>query len=337
MFKNSTILITGGTGSFGKAAISSFLKEPLKKIIVYSRDEKKQYDLRNYYRNNEKLKFIIGDIRDKNTLFKSSFDVDYIFHAAALKQVPSCEYFPMEAYKTNVLGAQNVIEACYENNIKKACFLSTDKAVYPINSMGISKAMAEKIILSASLDKSIKTCLSIVRYGNVMTSRGSVIPLFISQIKNNKKITITDKKMTRFLLNLNSAIELVKYSLKSKLTGSIFIKKAPSAFVPDIAEALYEIMSIKEKKYEVIGIRPGEKINETLISFEESRYTKEFKNFYMIYNSLSEESFMNFFSKGIKSNPFTYSSDMKLNLIDKIDLKKLLNKTLNNKIKDEFK
>ena len=337
MFKNSTILITGGTGSFGKAAISSFLKEPLKKIIVYSRDEKKQYDLRNYYRNNEKLKFIIGDIRDKNTLFKSSFDVDYIFHAAALKQVPSCEYFPMEAYKTNVLGAQNVIEACYENNIKKACFLSTDKAVYPINSMGISKAMAEKIILSASLDKSIKTCLSIVRYGNVMTSRGSVIPLFINQIKNNKKITITDKKMTRFLLNLNSAIELVKYSLKSKLTGSIFIKKAPSAFVPDIAEALYEIMSIKEKKYEVIGIRPGEKINETLISFEESRYTKEFKNFYMIYNSLSEESFMNFFSKGIKSNPFTYSSDMKLNLIEKIDLKKLLNKTLNNKTKDEFK
>ena len=196
--------------------------------------------------------------------------------------------------------------------------------------------MAEKIVLSASLDKSIKTCLSIVRYGNVMTSRGSVIPLFINQIKHNKKITITDKKMTRFLLNLDSAIELVKYSLKSKLTGNIFIKKAPSAFVQDIAEALYEIMSIRDKKYEFIGIRPGEKINETLISFEESRYTKEFKNFYMIYNSLSEESFMNFFSKGIKSSLFTYSSDMMTNLIDKIELKKLIKKTLNNKKKDEL-
>ena len=330
MFKNSTILITGGTGSFGKAAINSFLKEPLKKIIVYSRDEKKQYDLRNYYRNNDKLKFIIGDIRDKNTLFKSSFDVDYIFHAAALKQVPSCEYFPMEAYKTNVLGAQNVIDACRHNNIKKACFLSTDKAVYPINAMGISKSMAEKIVLASSLDKSIKTKLSIVRYGNVMTSRGSVIPLFIDQIEHNKQITITDKSMTRFLLDLNSAIELVKFSMKSNSTGCIFVKKAPSAYVPDIAIALYKIFKKTEKSFENIGIRPGEKINETLISQEESKFCKEFKNFYVIYNNLAKEKYMNYFIKGNKSKNFTYHSGIEKNIIRGDYLYKLINNTIKN-------
>lgn len=328
MFKNKTIFVTGGTGSFGSASIESFLKEKVKKIIIFSRDEKKQYDLRLKY-DDERLDFVLGDVRDVNSLLKSTYKVDYIFHAAALKQVPSCEFFPLEAYKTNVLGAQNVIDSCRENNIKKACFLSTDKAVYPINAMGISKSMAEKIINSASNDKSIKTCFSIVRYGNVMTSRGSVIPLFIDQIRKNKRITITDKKMTRFLLDLNSAIDLVKYSLKSNISGCTYVKKAPSAYVVDIAKSLYELQGLKKKSFDYIGIRPGEKINETLISYEESKLLKEYKNFYIIYNNLSTERYLNFFRRGSNFKMFSYSSEMLKNIITGKKLFNLLSNTIN--------
>ncbi len=332
MFKNSSIFITGGTGSFGRAAVNSFLKEKVKEIIIFSRDEKKQYDLRIKYKGNERIKFVIGDVRDKNSILKSTYKVDFLFHASALKQVPSCEYFPLEAYKTNVIGAQNVLDACNDNKIKKACFLSTDKAVYPINAMGISKSMAEKLIIASSTDISLKTCLSIVRYGNVMTSRGSVIPLFIDQIKNKENITITDKKMTRFLLDLGSAIDLVKYSMKSKISGCTFIKKAPSALVIDIADVLCEIYGVKKKPFNFIGIRPGEKINETLISYEESRLTKEYNNFFVLYNNLMNERYMNYFTKGTKSKLFSYNSEMKNNLIDNINLKKLIINTLSKNI-----
>jgi UDP-N-acetylglucosamine 4,6-dehydratase/5-epimerase len=323
MFKNSKILITGGTGSFGSTSISHFIKLKPKEIIIFSRDEKKQDDLRRLWSNYNNISFHIGDVRDVNSLIKATYNVDYIFHAAALKQVPSCEFFPYEALSTNVIGAKNVIEACKVNNVKKACFLSTDKAVYPINAMGISKAMAEKLIIAESLDPALKTKLSIVRYGNVISSRGSVVPLFNNQIINNKPITITNPEMTRFLLSLNDAISLVKTALSKNHSGVIYVKKAPSAKVIDIAKSLLKIHK-KNNKINIIGVRPGEKMHETLISEEESFYSHEFSEYFMIDNNLTSSNFKDFYSSGTKVKSFSYVSSDKKNLIQNKNLENII-------------
>ena len=263
MFKNKTILITGGTGSFGETILNYFLSKKIKEIRIFSRDEKKQDDLRKKY-NNSKLKFYIGDVRDYQSVLNCVRGSDYIFHAAALKQVPSCEFYPMEAVKTNILGTENVLDAAIKCSVKRVIVLSTDKAVYPINAIGISKAMMEKVAIQKS-HTTKKTIINITRYGNVMGSRGSVIPLFIKQILNNLPITITDPEMTRFNINMNEAIDLTIYSLINLKGGEIFVPKIPSFRIIDLAKAISN-----ESKIKVIGIRPGEKVHEEMISAHEN-------------------------------------------------------------------
>jgi UDP-N-acetylglucosamine 4,6-dehydratase len=268
MYKGKTLLITGGTGSFGNAVLKSFLESGLKEIRIFSRDEKKQDDMRTDY-NNDKIKFIIGDVREFSSIKSALQGVDYVFHAAALKQVPSCEFFPLEAVRTNILGAENLLEAAFRNAVKKVIVLSTDKAVYPINAMGLSKAMMEKLMVAKSryLDSS-KQVFCGTRYGNVMGSRGSVIPLFIQQIKAGKPITITDPKMTRFMMSLQESVELVKFAFENASPGDIFVQKSPAATVLDIALALKDIFKAKNEII-IIGTRHGEKVFETLCNREE--------------------------------------------------------------------
>jgi UDP-glucose 4-epimerase len=269
MFTNSILMITGGTGSFGKAVLNRFIKSDIKEIRIFSRDEKKQDDLRKYY-NNPKIKFYLGDVRDINSLNFALHNVDFVFHAAALKQVPSCEFFPMEAVKTNVIGTDNLITAAESNKVKKVICLSTDKAVYPINSMGLSKALMEKLMVAKSKslnDNSLVVCGT--RYGNVMASRGSVIPLFVDQILSGKPITITDPKMTRFMMSLEEAVELVLYAFQNGKNGDIFVQKAPATTVEILANALREILKKPNHPIEIIGTRHGEKLYETLLSREE--------------------------------------------------------------------
>lgn len=321
-FEKKVILITGGTGSFGK----TFLKKIINfncEIRIYSRDELKQNDLRNEL-NNNKVKFYIGDIRDKENLFKATIGVDYVFHAAALKQVPSCEFFPIEAVKTNIIGSKNLIDCCTKNNVKKIVFLSTDKAVYPINAMGMSKALMEKTLISESKIKSnSKTKMSIVRYGNVMFSRGSVIPLFIDQILKNKLITITDKEMTRFLLSLDDAINLVLFAVSSNDNGSIFIKKAPSCRIIDLAHVLNKIFN-KKSKIKIIGKRHGEKIHETLVSSAELLTATEYSDYYKVPSDKRPLNYKSYYEVGIKKNLiYDYSSD-KTKILNKNELEKLL-------------
>jgi UDP-glucose 4-epimerase len=280
MFTNKIILITGGTGSFGEAFLKYILKKKVKEVRIFSRDEKKQEDLRIKY-SNAKIKFIIGDVRDFNSLDFALKEVDYVFHAAALKQVPSCEFFPIESIKTNILGSENLANACIKNKVKKVIGLSTDKAVYPINAMGASKALMEKIFIAKSRIKKSTTCFCITRYGNVMTSRGSVIPLFISQIKENKPLTITDPNMTRFLMSLEEAVELVLHSFVHGKQGDIMVQKAPASTVEDLAKALNELFSGKSK-IQVIGTRHGEKLYETLLTKEEFAVSEDMGNYYRI-------------------------------------------------------
>ncbi|EMM70883.1 polysaccharide biosynthesis protein [Leptospira weilii str. 2006001855] len=259
MFKSKSLLITGGTGSFGKAVLDRFLQSDINEIRIFSRDEKKQDDLRKRY-NHSKLKFFIGDVRDLDSVRSAFRGVDYVFHAAALKQVPSCEFHPLEAVKTNVLGTENVIEAAIQCSVKKVVCLSTDKAVYPINAMGISKAMMEKVMVAKS--RSIENSDMIVcgtRYGNVMASRGSVIPLFIEQIQNNKPLTITDPNMTRFMMSLEDAVELVLYAFQNGNNGDIFVQKAPAATISTLSKALLELFKKVNHPVEVIGTRHGGK------------------------------------------------------------------------------
>ena len=321
-FNKKVILITGGTGSFGK----NFLKKIINfncEIRIYSRDELKQNDLRNEL-NNDKLKFYIGDIRDKENLDKATIGVDYVFHAAALKQVPSCEFFPIEAVKTNILGSKNLLDCCTKNKVKKIVFLSTDKAVYPINAMGMSKALMEKTLISESNIKSnLKTKMSIVRYGNVMFSRGSVIPLFINQILRNKEITITDKEMTRFLLSLDDAINLVLFAIASNDNGSIFIKKAPSCKILDLAIVLNKIFN-KKNKIKIIGKRHGEKIHETLASSSELLTATEYPNYYKVPSDKRPLNYKNYYDVGNKKNLLNdYSSD-KTKILNHKELEMLL-------------
>ena len=281
MFKDKVLLITGGTGSFGNTVVKSFIDKGLKEIRILSRDEKKQDDMRKKY-NNPKLKFYVGDVRDEKRVKEVMTGVDYVFHAAALKQVPSCEFYPLEAVKTNIIGTDNVLNAAIECNVKKVICLSTDKAVYPINAMGMSKAMMEKIFVSrARLLNENQTVLCGTRYGNVMASRGSVIPLFVEQIKASQPITITDPKMTRFLMSLEEAVKLVLFAFEYGNNGALFVQKAPACTVEVLAQALQELFGV-ENEVKVIGTRHGEKLYETLVSSEEKLVSEDLGDYYRI-------------------------------------------------------
>ena len=282
MFKNKTLLITGGTGSFGNAVLSRFLNTDIKEIRIFSRDEKKQDDMRKAF-NNEKLKFYIGDVRDPQSISMAMRGVDYVYHAAALKQVPSCEFYPLEAVKTNVLGTENVLEAAIANNVERIVCLSTDKAVYPINAMGISKAMMEKVIVAKSRNlEHTNTTICCTRYGNVMASRGSVIPLFIRQVVNNEPITITDPTMTRFMMTLDDAVDLVLHAFENGQNGDVFVQKAPAATIDVLVKALLEMLKTPEHLVNVIGTRHGEKLFEALCSREEMFIAQDQGEYYRI-------------------------------------------------------
>lgn len=281
MFANKTLLITGGTGSFGNAVMERFLNTDIKEIRIFSRDEKKQDDMRKKY-NNEKIKFYLGDVRDINSIKNAMFNVDYVFHAAALKQVPSCEFFPMEAVKTNVIGTENVVNAAIEFKVKKVICLSTDKAAYPINAMGISKAMMEKVFVAKSKNVNPEeTLICGTRYGNVMASRGSVIPLFIDQIKKGIPLTVTDPNMTRFLMSLEEAVELVVFAFENAKAGDIMVQKSPASTIGDLAKALIELFQVSNE-VKVIGTRHGEKLFETLLTREEHAVSENLENFYRV-------------------------------------------------------
>jgi UDP-N-acetylglucosamine 4,6-dehydratase len=268
MFKNKVLMITGGTGSFGNTVLNRLIESELEKIVIFSRDEKKQEDMRIAL-NNSKIQFCIGDVRDYECITRAMVGVDYVFHAAALKQVPSCEFFPYEAVRTNIIGTENVLNAAISNNVKKVVVLSTDKAVYPINAMGISKAMAEKLVIAKSRSCiSVNTTLCLTRYGNVMASRGSVIPLFVEKLKSNQPLTITDPNMTRFLMSLENSVDLVLHAFKHGEQGDIFVQKSPASTILDLAEAIQELFA-KQAVVDIIGTRHGEKLYETLVSREE--------------------------------------------------------------------
>ncbi len=296
MFANKTLLITGGTGSFGNAVLRRFLNSDLHEIRILSRDEKKQDDMRKKF-NNPKLKFYIGDVRDYQSVLNAVRGVDFIYHAAALKQVPSCEFHPMEAVKTNVLGTENVLEAAINCGVKRVVCLSTDKAVYPINAMGISKAMMEKVIVAKSRS-STSTVICATRYGNVMASRGSVIPLFTNQIRTGQSITITDPHMTRFMMTLDDAVDLVLYAFEHGNPGEIFVQKAPAATIEVLAKALTGLLGVPEHPINVIGTRHGEKLYEALLSREEMVAAEDLGGYYRVPPDLRDLNYGKFVEQG---------------------------------------
>ena len=300
MFKNKVLMITGGTGSFGRTVLKRFLSTDVHEIRIFSRDEKKQEDMRIAL-NNDKLKFYIGDVRDYDSVCQAMKGVDYVFHAAALKQVPSCEFYPMEAVRTNVIGTENVMNAAIANKVKRLVVLSTDKAVYPINAMGISKAMAEKLMVAKShLQLEGETVFCATRYGNVMASRGSVIPLFVSQFKEGKPLTVTDPNMTRFLMSLEDSVDLVLYAYEHGEQGDIFVQKAPASTVANLAQAVKELFSKdnKDNKVRVIGTRHGEKLYESLISREEMAHAHDMGDYYRIPADNRDLNYAKYFSEG---------------------------------------
>jgi UDP-glucose 4-epimerase len=297
MFNNKILMITGGTGSFGNAVLKRFLTTDVREIRIFSRDEKKQEEMRIAL-NNDKLKFYIGDVRNYDSIYRAMKDVDYVFHAAALKQVPSCEFYPMEAVRTNVLGTENVMNAASENGVKRVVLLSTDKAVYPVNAMGMSKAMAEKLLIAkARMQREGETVFCATRYGNVMASRGSVIPLFISQLKEDKPLTVTDPNMTRFLMSLEDSVNLVLYAFEHGRQGDIFVQKAPASTVGDLAQALIELFDGKQG-IRVIGTRHGEKLFESLISREEMARAEDRGNYFRIPADNRDLNYAKYFSDG---------------------------------------
>jgi UDP-glucose 4-epimerase len=299
MFKEKTLLITGGTGSFGNVVLNRFLNTDIKEIRIFSRDEKKQDDMRNRLQN-DKVKFYIGDVRDFNSIDKAMNGVNYVFHAAALKQVPSCEFFPIEATKTNVFGTQNTIDSAIKNNVEKVICLSTDKAAYPINAMGISKALMEKVAIASSRNiENDKTTVCLTRYGNVMASRGSVIPLFVKQIKENVPLTITDPNMTRFLMSLEDAVDLVIFAFKNGNQGDLFVNKAPASTIGDLANSLRDIFNAKNE-IKIIGTRHGEKLYETLCTREEMQKAEDMGEFYRIPADNRDLNYNRYFSVGDK-------------------------------------
>jgi len=299
MFDNKVLMITGGTGSFGHTVLKRFLDTNVKEIRIFSRDEKKQEDMRIELAN-DKVKFYIGDVRDFDSISQAMVGVDYIFHAAALKQVPSCEFYPMEAVKTNILGTENVLNAAIVNGVKRVVFLSTDKAVYPINAMGISKAMAEKIVVAKSRsipEKGPVVCCT--RYGNVMASRGSVIPLFINQMKSNESLTVTDPNMTRFLMSLEDSVDLVLHAFEYAQQGDIFVQKAPASTLTDLAQALKELFN-SDSEVSIIGTRHGEKLYESLISREEMAKAEDMERYYRIPADNRDLNYKKYFVEGEK-------------------------------------
>lgn len=330
MFDNKVLLITGGTGSFGNAVVRRFLLTGIKEIRILSRDEKKQDDMRHHYQLKypnqvDKIKFYIGDVRDYQSIIGAFKGADYVFHAAALKQVPSCEFYPMEAVKTNVIGSNNVITACMDCKIKKAIFLSTDKAAYPINAMGMSKALMEKNVIARSrqmLDGDPVLCVT--RYGNVMASRGSVIPLFCDQIDEGTKLTITNPDMTRFMMTLDDAVDLVLYAFENGEQGDLFVQKAPATTIEVLAQAVLELKK-SNLGYTVIGTRHGEKLYEVLVTAEELLRAEDLDDFYRVHADNRDLNYDNYFSKGNKELAYgeSYTSHNTVRL-DVEDMKKLL-------------
>jgi len=296
MFNHRVLLITGGTGSFGKAVLKRILKSEIHEIRILSRDEKKQDDLRKHF-NSSRLKFYLGDVRDYQSVLNVTRGVDYIFHAAALKQVPSCEFHPMEAVKTNILGTENVLEAAIQSKVKRVVCLSTDKAVYPINAMGISKAMMEKVIVAKSRSSS-DTVICATRYGNVMGSRGSVIPLFVNQIRGRSPITITDPNMTRFMMTLDEAVNLVLYAFEHGSSGDLFVQKAPAATIEVLVKALKSLLGVPNHPIDVIGTRHGEKLYEALLSREEMVAAEDSGDYYRVPPDLRDLNYGKFVEKG---------------------------------------
>lgn len=335
MFRGKTLLITGGTGSFGNAITRRFLKTDIKEIRIFSRDEKKQDDMRKLYKN-DILKFYIGDVRDLSSVKNAMHNVDYIFHAAALKQVPSCEFFPLEAVKTNILGTENVLSGAVEMGIKKVICLSTDKAAYPINAMGISKAMMEKVFIAKSKTiDSNKTLICGTRYGNVMASRGSVIPLFIEQIKRGEPITVTDPNMTRFLMSLEQAVELVVFAFQNAKAGDIMVQKSPASTIGDLAQAVKELFDA-DNEIKIIGTRHGEKRYETLLTKEEYVKAEDLPGFYRVPADQRDLNYDKYFAEGDQklSTEEEYNSDntQRLN-IDEIKEKLLQLDYVQNELK----
>jgi UDP-N-acetylglucosamine 4,6-dehydratase len=325
MFKNKTLLITGGTGSFGNAMLKGFLSSDLKEIRIFSRDEKKQEDMRIEYKN-DKLNFVIGDIRDFDSINNAMSGVDFVFHAAALKQVPSCEFFPIQAVHTNITGAENVLEAAARNYVKRVVVLSTDKAVYPINAMGISKAMMEKLTVSKARDprvKKVEAIYTATRYGNVMASRGSIIPLFIKQIKEGKPLTITNPEMTRFMMSLDDSVELVMYAFQNGNPGDIFVQKSPGATIQVLAEALQELFNVNNE-INIIGERHAEKLYETLCSKEEMSKAEDLGRFYRVPADFRDLNYTKYLQEdGPKLVSEEYNSH-NTNRLTKDELKKIL-------------
>jgi UDP-glucose 4-epimerase len=335
MFQNKVLMITGGTGSFGNTVLKRFLSTEVREIRIFSRDEKKQEEMRIAI-NNPKLKFYIGDVRDYDSTFQAMKGVDYVFHAAALKQVPSCEFYPMEAVRSNIMGTENVMNAATANGVKRMVVLSTDKAVYPINAMGISKAMAEKLMVAKSrMQLAGETVFCATRYGNVMASRGSVIPLFVSQIKEGKPLTVTDPNMTRFLMSLEDSVDLVLYAYEHGQQGDIFVQKAPASTVADLAQALTEMFGGKEDP-RIIGTRHGEKLYESLISREEMAHAQDMGDYYRIPADNRDLNYANYTSNGeeIISHTEDYTSH-NTHRLDVEQIKSLLLKL--DFIKDELK
>lgn len=324
-FSKKTLLITGGTGSFGNAVLKRFLESEIEQIRIFSRDEKKQDDMRKRYIS-PKLKFYIGDVRDYQSVLNATRGVDYIFHAAALKQVPSCEFHPMEAVKTNVIGTENVLEAAIQNAVKRVVCLSTDKAVYPINAMGISKAMMEKVMVAKSRHaEDNKTVICGTRYGNVMASRGSVIPLFIDQIRAGKALTLTDPNMTRFMMTLSDAVDLVLHAFEHGNNGDIFVQKAPGATVQTLAQALTGLLGKPEHPIDVIGTRHGEKLYEALLSREEMACAEDMGQYYRVPPDLRDLNYAKFVEQG--EEKITHSEDYNSHNTERLDvegMKKLL-------------
>lgn len=294
--KNKKLMITGGTGSFGEAVLERFLHTDINQITVFSRDEKKHEDMRRKYKN-EKLSFYLGDIRDKESILSASKEVDFIFHAAALKQVPSCEFFPIEAVKTNVIGTENLLEAAMANSVEKVICLSTDKAVYPINAMGMSKALMEKVLVSKSRISS-STAIIGTRYGNVLGSRGSVLPLFLDQLRRNVPLTITDPEMTRFVMSLDEAVDLVMFAFAKGNPGDIFVQKAPACTIEQLYKSFLSIVNKKDYPVETIGIRHGEKLYETLCSSEEMFIAEDLGNYYRIPRDERDLNYEAYFEEG---------------------------------------
>jgi len=335
MFKDKTLLITGGTGSFGNAVLERFLNTDIGEIRIFSRDEKKQDDMRHKYKN-DKIKYYIGDVRDLSSIKNAMYGVDYVFQAAALKQVPSCEFFPLEAVKTNVIGTDNVLTACIECGVKKVICLSTDKAAYPINAMGISKAMMEKVFIAKS--KTVdpeKTLICGTRYGNVMASRGSVIPLFVQQIKSGLPLTVTDPNMTRFLMSLEEAVELVIFAFQHAKAGDIMVQKAPACTIGDLAQALKEIFNA-DNEIKIIGIRHGEKMYETLLTKEEHNVAIDMGNFFRVPADTRNLNYDKYFVVGNKQ--LSYEKEYNSNNTERLNVQQIKEKLLSLKyIREELK